>query len=189
MYGDLQSIFEGVTEYVYPFPWICQLTRRYSRMIWWVIMFSIEKEQARTQGRHSGWATTQACMDGAINLSIEIGFPACTLSEINEMTDACVDLELLDIKHCDAEAGLQQYFKTSSIFEDYKAYAQSVSAKQLPDGTLQRWWTQNSKGEYHPGGPTVQARKEFQPIIERFLEGSQVDRCYNMPGCIGTLGW
>jgi hypothetical protein len=152
-------------------------------------MFSMEREQARTRGRHSGWATPQACVDAAITMSIEIGFPACTLAEIKEMTDTCVALDLVDVKHCDTEAGLQQYYKTSSTFEDYKAYAQSVRIEERPDGTAERWWTKDSQGKYHPDGPTLESRQRFKPIIERFLEGLKVDRCFFMPGCHGKESW
>lgn len=151
-------------------------------------MFSMEKEQARTQGRHAGWSTPQACIDAAISTSIEIGFPACTMEEIREMTDRCVQLDLVDVKHCDTEAGLQQYFKTSSTFEDYKAYAQSVRIEE-PDGTAERWWTEDNQGRYHPDGPSLESRQRFKPIIDRLLEGSHFDRCFYLPGCIGKERW
>lgn len=148
-------------------------------------MFAIEKEQARTQGRHSGWARTQDCIAVSISMSTEMEFPACTAAEFNQMTQRCFELGLLETKYCDTDDGLQQYVKTSSIFADYKAYSDFNSVEDPKDGSANRWWTKNSRGEYHPNGPSLEDRERFRPIIERFLEGLRVERCFHMPYCIG----
>jgi hypothetical protein len=171
-----------------PCPCSCELTDR-RRMIWWIIMFSIEKEHSRNQGQHSGWATAQDCTTAVNSMTTQLGYPTCSTAEIKEMTRNCVYLGLLEVKNCDTRNGLQHYLKTSSIFQDYKAYKKSIPCEDFQDGTAQRWWTKNSKGEYHPKGPTQKSREQFKPIIESVVKGSQVDRCYRMEGCIGQLGW
>jgi hypothetical protein len=151
-------------------------------------MFAAEKEQERSQGRHSGWAKTQHCMTVSTSMSAEMGFPACTAAEFKQMVEQCVKLGLLDSKYCDADDGLQRYVRTSSLFEDCKAYAKYISIEDPKDGSANRWWTKNSRGEYHPNGPSLEDRGRFRPIIERFLEGLRVERCFRMPCCIGQNG-
>jgi hypothetical protein len=134
-------------------------------------MYSVEMGQKRTQGRHAGWITVDECIGAAKTLSTTMGFPDCTVADIKQMIERCSVLELLDTKDCDTNDGFQQYLKTSSGYAAYKAYTTSIHVDASQDGSAERWWTMNSKGAYHPDGPSAKSREYFQPVINHVLKG------------------
>jgi hypothetical protein len=94
------------------------------------------------------------------------------MAEIEDMIAHCLRLEFLETKHCDTGDRIQQYVKTSSRYGDFQAYEDSVVLGE--DGSAKRWWTKNSKGEFHPDGPSSKSREQFKPVIERLSHGERV---------------
>jgi hypothetical protein len=160
--------------------WGCASLFRYcSQLVWSSTMHAIVNGQRGTQGRHAGWILIDNCKDTAKSMASVMGHPSCTMAEIEDMIGHCLRLGLLDAKHCDTNDGrMQQYVKTSSGYEDHKAYTESIRPagfKELfQDGSAERWWTKDSKGDYHPNGPSSETRERYKPIIERLSNGMRV---------------
>jgi hypothetical protein len=86
----------------------------------------------------------------------------------------------LDTKHCDADGELQQYFKTSAEFEEYRTYRGLLLDKDPNAVVFEKWWFRNRQGEYPPGEPSSETRDQYKPIIDRFFKGEQVDNSLHL---------
>jgi hypothetical protein len=138
-------------------------------------MHAIAIGQGGTQGRHAGWNLIDDCKDRAKFMASLMGHPSCTTAEIEDMIGHSLRLGLLDTKRCDTNDGrIQQYVKTSSDYEAYKAYTESIHPDGFQDGFSDSGWSKASRGEYHPGGPSSDTRERYKPIIERLSHGKRV---------------
>jgi hypothetical protein len=152
------------------------------RMLSLQTLSSIQTQSMQTKGRHAGWAKIQDCVKAcrALSKSPDTGYFSCTESEVHTMVERCLELGLIDTKHCDdANGSIQQYVKASLVYEDYMAYRMSLSAEknhpEIPILCPERgWWTKDRKGNYPPDGPSPKAAEQFASVIERFHKGIQV---------------
>jgi hypothetical protein len=142
---------------------------------------AIEHQSQQTQGRHSGWAKIQDCVTTGQAHSSDAGYhTSFTESEIRAMIERCLELGLVDTKHCDDANGLvQQYVKVNSNYSDYKAYRLSMPAHDRTPDTIfvsceEGWWTKDRHGNYPPGGPSLKEAEQYAPIIEHFHKGRLV---------------
>jgi hypothetical protein len=92
------------------------------------------------------------------------------------MIERCLELRLVDTKHCDDATGFQQYVKISPVYSDYKAYKVSMAAKNGRQETIlvsgeKGWWTKDGQGNYPPDGPSSEVVQQYEPIIEHFRNG------------------
>jgi hypothetical protein len=85
-------------------------------------MYSIEKAQDQTQGRHSGWATLHDCMIAVNATNAQLEIPTLTIAEIKTTIERYLGQGLLDTKYCDTDGQIQQYVKLTSDWEDLSAY-------------------------------------------------------------------
>lgn len=94
---------------------------------------AIENLSMRTKGRHSGWAKIQDCVIACRAISPDTGYFSCTETEVHTIIERCLELGLVDAKHCgDANGLVQQYLKVSSDFADYQDYRELCLAQKNP---------------------------------------------------------
>jgi hypothetical protein len=121
-------------------------------------------------------------MNGVSGIYAREALPASSMAETREMIEHCSEQGLLETKYCDIDGQIHQYVRTTADFDDLKAYAHTQSLEGSEDGSAKRWWSKESRGRYHPDGPSLDARELFKPIIDCFLNGLRVKERFPWPG-------
>ncbi|GHJ85777.1 hypothetical protein NliqN6_2179 [Naganishia liquefaciens] len=131
-------------------------------------------EQARTQGRHAGWATLGDCVIAARRYDDKQGYFTCTAVQANDTIEQFLSLGLLDTKHSEVDGRVQQYIRTSSASNDYDAYVKLIAGRQeRQNGPPKIWWKRDENMKFGPDGPAAKDVERYLPIIRRFYKGMQ----------------
>jgi hypothetical protein len=149
---------------------------------------AIESQSLQTKGRHSGWAKIQDCVIACRAISPNTEYFSFTETEAHTIIERCLELGLVEAKHCDDADGLvQQFLKFSSDFADYQDYRRQCLAQKVPlVNPAGGWWIKDCKGNYPPPGPSSEAAKKFAPVLERFHQGLQLATRLDQSGTVDT---